>query len=262
LNLKKIKEKKMKRNELDHYLKKLLNSDSIPDESLNGLQVEGKDEIEKIAFCVSACEECFKKAVKKGADALIVHHGLLWKRNGVEPIKDIFKKRLAILIASQISLFAFHLPLDCHPQLGNNARAALDIGLGNIKPFCEYHGTLIGFKGNFLEPALLKNIIKTLEEYYHHKAILLPFGKEEIKNVGIVSGGAAEEVIQAAEENIDLYVTGEPKESAYYIAKELKMNMACFGHYATETVGVKALKNHIESVLNIATEFIEIKNPF
>lgn len=252
----------MKRNELDLYLRKLLNSDSIPDESLNGLQVEGKDEIEKIAFSVSACEECFKKAAKKGCDAVIVHHGLLWKSNGVVPIREIFKNRLAILISSQISLFAFHLPLDCHPQLGNNARAALDLGLGNIKPFCEYHGTLIGFKGNFLEPAFLKNTIKNLEEYYNHKAILLPFGKEEIKNVGIVSGGAAEEVIQASEENIDLYVTGEPKESAYYLAKELKINLACFGHYATETVGVKALKNHIESILNIPTEFIEIKNPF
>jgi dinuclear metal center YbgI/SA1388 family protein len=251
----------MKRSEVDVYLRKLLNSDSISDESLNGLQVEGKEDIEKIGFAVSASEETFLKAKKMGCDAVIVHHGLFWKSKGVEPIAQVLKKRLSILLNSDINLFAFHLPLDCHPQIGNNARAALDLGLGNIKPFCEYHGIMIGFKGNFLEPVPLKNFIKKVEDYYSHKAILMPFGKKEIKSVGIVSGGAPNEVKQAAAEGLDLYITGEPLEGVYYLAKELEINMACLGHYATERVGVLALKNHMETVLNLKTEFIELKNP-
>ncbi|MCX7829916.1 MAG: Nif3-like dinuclear metal center hexameric protein, partial [Acidobacteria bacterium] len=237
----------MKRNEIDLYLRKLLNSDSIQDESLNGLQVEGKEEIEKIGFAVSASEETFLKAKRFGCDAVIVHHGLLWKNKGVEAIAQVLKKRLYILLKNEINLFAFHLPLDCHPQLGNNARAALDLSLGNIKPFCEYHGTMIGYKGNFLEPVFLKDFLKKVEEYYNHKALLLPFGKKEIRSVGIVSGGAPYEVKQAAAEGLDLYITGESVEGAYYLAKELEINMACLGHYATERVGVLALRNHIES---------------
>ncbi|MFB3850371.1 MAG: Nif3-like dinuclear metal center hexameric protein [Acidobacteriota bacterium] len=251
----------MKRGELDVYLRKFLNSDSIPDESLNGLQVEGREEIEKVGFAVSACEETFIKAKRLGCDAVIVHHGIFWKNKGVEPIAQVLKKRLSILLNSEINLFAFHLPLDCHPQIGNNARAALDLDLGNIKPFCEYHGIMIGFKGNFLEPVPLKNFIKKVEDYYDHKAILMPFGKKEIKSVGIVSGGAPYEVKQAAAEGVDLYITGEPSESVYYLAKELRINMACLGHYATERIGILALKNQIESVLNLKTEFIELKNP-
>ncbi len=251
----------MKRRELEIYLRKLLNSDSISDDSLNGLQVEGKDEIEKIGFAVSASEETFIKAKKLGCDAIVVHHGLFWKNKGVEPVTQVLKKRLSILLKSNINLFAFHLPLDCHPQLGNNARAALDLGLGNIKPFCDYHGTLIGFKGNFLKSIPLKGFIKNVENYYNHRATLLPFGKKEIESVGIVSGGAPYEVKQAAAENLDLYITGESVEGVYYLARELKINMACLGHYATERVGVSALMNHMQSVLNLKTAFIELKNP-
>ncbi len=251
----------MKRNEVEVYLRKLLNSDSIPDDSLNGLQVEGKAEIDKIAFAVSASEEAFLKCKKLGCDAIVVHHGIFWKNKGLEPITRVLKKRLSILLNYEINLFAYHLPLDCHPQLGNNARAALDLQLGNIKPFCEYHGTMIGFKGSFLETVPLKTFIKKVEDYYNHKATLLPFGKKEIKSVGIVSGGAPYEVKQAAEEGLDLYITGESVEGVYYLAKELEINMACLGHYATERVGILALKDHIETVLNIKTEFIELKNP-
>lgn len=251
----------MKRNELDAYLRKLLNADTIEDESINGLQVEGKEEIQKIGFSVSSSEDCFKKAGKSNCDALVVHHGILWKNNGVEPITGTLKKRLSFLLKKEINLFAFHLPLDCHPQLGNNARAAIDLGLGNIKPFCKYRNSLIGFMGNLLTPLSIKECIKKFEEYYCHKGLLLPFGKKEIKSIGIVSGGAAEEVFYAKKESLDLYITGEPKESVFYLAKELEINVAFFGHYATEKVGIKALKEHIETILKVETEFIDSKNP-
>lgn len=251
----------MKRREFEIYLKKLFNSDAISDESLNGLQVEGRDEIEKIGFAVSASQETFLRAKKLGCDTIVVHHGLFWKSKGIEAISGVLKKRIAILLNSEINLFAFHLPLDCHPQIGNNARAAIDLKLGNIKPFCEYHGTMIGFKGNLLHTVDLKSFITEVEKYYKHKAILLPFGKKEIRSVGIVSGGAPYEVKQAAAEGLDLYITGEAVEGVYYLTKELEINMASLGHYATERVGILNLKEHIENVLNLKTEFIEIKNP-
>lgn len=251
----------MKRNELEIYLRKLLNSDNIPDDSLNGLQVEGREDVEKIALAVSSSIEAFEIAHKNKCDAIIVHHGLFWKNKEIEPITQALKKRLGLLLKYDINLFAFHLPLDAHPQIGNNARAAIDLHLGNIKPFCQYKGTLIGYKGSFLEPAPLKEFIKKVEEYYNHKALLLPFGKKIIKNVGIVSGGASMEVKQAAKEGLDLFITGEATESSYYIAKELEINMACFGHYATERVGIKALAEHLKSVLNKETLIIELKNP-
>lgn len=251
----------MKNKELESYLNYILNSANIPDESLNGLQVEGKDEISKVAFAVSACEEAFLKTADEGADALIVHHGLFWKKNGAEQVRGMLRRRLAALIRNDINLFAYHLPLDAHPQLGNNAKAAQDIGLGNIGPFCDYHGTLIGCSGDLKQPEDLGRVVAMLEDYYGHESVLLPFGKKEISTVGIVSGGAPHEVRQAAENGLDLYVTGEAAEPVYYMARELGINMASFGHYATEKIGVAALMRHIGDILGIDTVFIELGNP-
>ncbi len=251
----------MKNLELESYLNDILHVANIPDESLNGLQVEGREEIRIVAFAVSACEEAFVKAADARADAIIVHHGLFWKKNGVEQVKGMLRRRLAALIRNDINLFAFHLPLDAHPQLGNNAKAAQDIGLGNIEPFCDYHGTLIGYRGSLQEPKELGTVVQMLEKYYGHEAILLPFGKKDITTVGIVSGGAPYEVRQAAESGLDLYVTGEAAEPVYYMARELGINMASFGHYATEKIGVTALMNHLREVHGLETVFIELGNP-
>jgi dinuclear metal center YbgI/SA1388 family protein len=251
----------MKSCELDAYLRNLLNVDNIPDESLNGLQVEGREEVKKVALAVSACEESFQKAADSGADALIVHHGLFWRNKGIEPVKGVLLKRLKALISNELNLFAFHLPLDAHPQLGNNSKAAQDLGLGNTSPFCEYHGIMIGFMGSLLEPVPLKDIVSKLESYYDHSAFLLPFGKKEITTIGIVSGGAPYEVKQAAEKGVDLYVTGEAVEPVFYMAKELGINMVSLGHYATERIGVLALKEHLAGVLGLETTFVELGNP-
>jgi dinuclear metal center YbgI/SA1388 family protein len=251
----------MKNSELDGYLKQLLSVENIPDDSLNGLQVEGREDIKKVAFAVSACDEAFLKAAEAGADALIVHHGLFWKNKGVEPIKGVLLNRIKTLITNGLSLFAYHLPLDAHPQLGNNAKAAQDLGLGNTEPFCEYHGVLIGYAGSFLEALPLQDAVSKLESYYNHPALVLPYGKKDITTVGIVSGGAPFEVRQASEKGIDLFVTGEAAEPVFYLAKELNINMVSLGHYATERIGVLALKEHIEQILGLDTLFIELGNP-
>lgn len=247
--------------ELEAYLNDILNAAAIPDESLNGLQVEGKREIGRIAFAVSACEEAFSKAASGGADALIVHHGLFWKSKGVEQIRGIMLGRLKPLILNALNLYAYHLPLDAHPQLGNNAKAALDLGLGNLAPFCEYHGTMIGVSGMFPSPLPIEGAVSMLERFYGHPATVMPFGKKTVSTVGIVSGGAPYEVKQAAEKGLDLYVTGEASEPVYYIARELGINMVSLGHYATERVGVMALMDHAENVLGLDTFFVELDNP-
>jgi len=251
----------MKNLEMECYLDHLLGSSAIQDESLNGLQVEGKCEITKAAFAVSACEEAFSKAASEGADALIVHHGLFWKNKGVEPVRGVLRRRLIPLFASEMNLFAYHLPLDAHPQLGNNAKAAQDLGLGEMEPFCEYHGTKIGVSGSLPSPLPLGEAVGKLEEYYGHSALVLPFGKKDVKTVGIVSGGAPYEVRQAAEKGLDLYVTGEAAEPVYYLARELGMNMVSLGHYATERIGVLALMDHFANILGMETVFVELDNP-
>lgn len=247
--------------ELEAYLNEILNADAIPDESLNGLQVEGKSEIRKVAFAVSACEEAFSKAASADADALIVHHGLFWKNKGAERIRGLLLGRLKPLILNGLNLYAYHLPLDAHPSLGNNAKAARELGLGNVEPFCDYHGTLIGVSGAFPAPVPVGEAVAMLERFYGHEATALLFGRKIVSTVGIVSGGAPNEVKQAAEKGLDLYVTGEASEPVYYVVNELGMNMASLGHYATERIGVMALMDHAKDVLGLDTFFVELNNP-
>lgn len=250
----------MRRDDLGKYLNRYLRLGQFDDESLNGLQVEGAEKISSVAFAVSACAEAFRKAAERGAQALVVHHGLFWKGHGPEPVTGALAARLKLLIKSDISLFAYHLPLDAHPESGNNAVAARSLGLTKLKPFGDYHNMKIGWKGTLARPVELDNFIARLEKYYGHKASVVKGGGKLLKNVGIVSGGAAKEAMQAAEEGLDLYVTGESSEPVTYLAREAGLNFAALGHYATERVGVMALADHLGKRFGLRTFFIELDN--
>ncbi len=250
----------MKRDQLERYLRKYLRLNEFDDSSLNGLQVEGADEISSVAFAVSACAEAFRKAAARNAGALVVHHGLLWKGREPERATGPMAERLRLLIKNDISLFAYHLPLDAHEECGNNAVAARALGLSKLEPFGDYHAMKIGWKGVLKSPLRLDKFVARLEKYYGHEAMVVKGGPETIRRAGIVSGGAAGEAVQAALEGLDLYVTGESSEPITYLARESRLNFAALGHYATERVGVMALAAHIKKKFAVETFFIELDN--
>jgi len=233
-------------------LNKLLQIDLIPEQ--NGLQVEGAKEVKKIIFGVSANMALFEAAVKEQAQMLIVHHGLFWGRE--QKITGVFGARIRFLIKNDLNLVAYHLPLDKHPVLGNNAGLAKMLGLKNLKPFGTYKGLKIGFKGTLTKPESFENIFKTLGGEG------LNFGPKQIKTVAVVSGGAHDMLEEAVQEKADLYICGSRDEYVQELAREGKINFIAMGHYNSEKLGVLALKKYIDKKYKVSTKFIDIKNPF
>jgi len=249
----------IKRAELNDYLDTYLNCPVFNDLGPNGLQVEGKKSISKIVTAVSAGVELFKKAIEKNADAVLVHHGIIW--NFERPVyRGGYKQRVKLLFENEINLFAYHLPLDAHPRVGNNVEIARILGLNNIEPFGEYNGQSVGFKGEL--PGIEANaFFDLIKEKINPNLISFPFGPDKIYKVGIISGGAQKDVKQAVDEELDLFLTGEASEHILNYVKEEKIHFISAGHYATERFGVLALGKHLEKQFNVNVEFIDIPNP-
>ena len=248
----------MKRNTLARYLSTLLETDAYKDLCPNGLQVEGRDNIQKMICGVSACVELFEKALAANADAILVHHGIIW--NFERPLYvGGYKKRVKFLLQNDINLLAYHLPLDAHPTYGNNAQIAQLLGIQQPEPFGVYNGTSIGFKGNFNQSAdaLFQQIRTTINP----DALIFPFGPKNIRRVGIISGGAQKEIKQAVVQGLDAYITGEVSEHIYHYAREEGIHFIAAGHHATEVFGVRALGEHLAKKFDLDVEFIDIPNP-
>jgi dinuclear metal center YbgI/SA1388 family protein len=249
----------MRTEQLNKYLNSYLKIDNFTDYCPNGLQVEGKPTIKKIVTAVSASLELFNKAIEQEADAILVHHGIIW--NYERPVyKGSYRERVKVLLDNNINLFAFHLPLDAHPVVGNNAQLAKFLGLKSVKPFGDHKGQIIGFKGKIVKTTKEK-FFKKVENIVKRELLVFPFGPKNINNVGIVSGGAQKEFSQAISEKLDAYITGEVSEHIMYLSQEEKVHYISAGHYATEQFGVKALGNHLKTKFKIEVEFIDIPNP-
>jgi len=249
----------MKSEQLEKYLNSYLKADDFTDYCPNGLQVEGKSNIKKIVTAVSASIELFNKAIEQKADAIIVHHGIIW--NYERPVyKSSYRERIKILLDNNISLFAYHLPLDAHPTVGNNAQLAKLLGLKSCKPFGDHKGQIIGIKGKIAKISKEK-FFEKVKNIVQRELLVFPYGPKFITNVGIVSGGAQKEFSQAISENLDAYITGEVSEHIKYLSQEEKVHYVSAGHYATEQFGVKALGNHLKNKYKIDVEFIDIPNP-
>jgi len=226
------------------------------DDSLNGLQVgRSSGTLNKVAFAVDACLESIKRARQAGAQALFVHHGLFWGKPVA--IKGALRERLAELLSADMALYACHLPLDAHPELGNNAVLARMLGLSEIQPFGEYHGVNIGYKGKFQTPVPMDEVLHRLLPDGEVPRTILPFGPALSGSAAIVSGGAPFEAFQAIAEGLDLYITGEPSHSVYHEVMEAGLNFIAAGHYATEVHGVRAVADRVSRELGIETLFIE-----
>ncbi len=231
---------------------------SIPDASRNGLQVQGRETVRKIVFGVSASLELFQKAQQAGADLVCVHHGLLWGHE--QPLTGMFGERVRFLMQHNMGLAAYHLPLDKHPKIGNNACLMRALHATQVKPFATYHDVTIGYEGK-LPAVSLEKIVSMLEKFCGTRAQVIPFGPQKIKRVGIVSGGAHSMLPQAIDQKLDLYVTGILDEPVYEWCREGKINCMALGHYHSEKCGIEALMKLTAQKFNVKTQFIDIENP-
>lgn len=246
----------MKILKLVDFLDGYLDIGSWEDRSMNGLQVEGKRTFSKVGFAVDASLETFKEAKSRDIDLIVVHHGLIW--GGIDYIRGFVSERLKILLKNEISLYAAHLPLDAHPEVGNNAQIVKLLGAKIEEPFGEYKGRAIGFTGSFEEEVGLTDILDTLSTELETDVKVLDFGKSRVKKIAAISGGGAFGVPEAADKGVDVFITGEPEHSAYHTAKESGLNVVFAGHYATETLGVKALMEIVKAKITPKVEFIDI----
>jgi dinuclear metal center YbgI/SA1388 family protein len=243
---------------LDAYFRSLLDLEGFAaaDPSLNGLQVDNDGaEIGKIAFAVDACRETFQRAADSGAGMLFVHHGLFWG----QPLRVTggHRERLRFLLDHNLALYAVHLPLDQHPSLGNNAALADLLGIEEPEPFGIYHGRKIGYKGRLAKPLTVEEAVTRITFKGRPPLGVYPFGKRESRSAAVISGGAADEALQALDEGIDLYVTGEASHQVYHQALEGGLNMIAGGHYSTEVWGVRRIMEHCAADLNLDAEFID-----
>jgi dinuclear metal center YbgI/SA1388 family protein len=245
--------------EFDRWCRSFLSIDNLKsiDDSLNGIQVgnTGSD-IRTIAFAVDACAETIRRADQAGADLLFVHHGLFWGHP--LRIEGSLLERIRMLIEADMALYGCHLPLDMHPELGNNAVLADAIGLVERKPFGVYHGVPIGVSGRLGEPLAIDALILKILPDLSRPRLLIPPSKDIVSTVAIVSGGAAFEAFQAFGGDIDLYITGEPSHSVYHQVVEEGLGFLAAGHYATEVWGVKALAAKVENDLGLKAMFIDV----
>lgn len=237
-----------------------LKSHEFKDYAPNGLQIEGRSEVKKILCAVTASQDAIDAAIAKQADLLLVHHGYFWKGEPY-PITGMRGKRIKALIQNDISLVGYHLPLDSHPILGNNAMIAKILGLENIEALDPSERNPIGNIGYLKAPISPEAFKHVLTEKLGFDTIHLKAEKSLIQKVGFCTGGAQDFIGKAATMNCDAYISGEVSERTFYEAKELDVHYYACGHHATERYGVQQLAQAIAEKFNIKSEYFELNNP-
>ncbi|HET7856079.1 MAG TPA: Nif3-like dinuclear metal center hexameric protein [Gaiellaceae bacterium] len=243
------------RDELLAFAHELLDLDAYPDYGPMGMQVEGSREVERIATGVSASLELFQRAAEEGAQLLLVHHGLLWDRDP-RIVAGPLRRRLQALFDADITLAAYHLALDAHPEVGNNALLARELGVEPEQRFAE-----IGWGGPLRKPVDVEGFAARVRRAVDAEPIVFAHGPDRIERAAVVTGGAARHVADAAQEGYDLFLTGEADEPTLHAARELGIHFVAGGHYATERIGIKALGERLAERFGIESEFIELPNP-
>ena len=245
----------MQLSELTRYLDDYLRVRDVPDapEALNGLQVDNAGQVTRIAAAVDLCEATVQLAVAQRADLLLVHHGLFW--SGLRPLVGPAYKRVAALVTQGIALYSAHLPLDRHPEVGNAVLLARELGVTVRGEFGEYRGTMVGVWGEI--DTSRADLVRRLATALGVAPRVLPFGGERARRVGIVTGGGGSMIAQAAAAALDTFITGEGAHHTYFDAEELKVNVCYAGHYATETLGVKALAEHVANKFGLPWAFLD-----
>jgi len=245
----------MKTQDLTNYLDQYLRTQEIPDTSLNGLQVQGAKKVTKIGYAVDACLDSIKAAAAEKVNYLIVHHGLFWGHE--QTITNSHHKRIEALIKNNINLYCSHLPLDIHPEVGNNAVLATKLSLAVEYYFGEFRGTPIAVHARSKSKLTAEKLGERLRKVLGDHVRVDAFGPKEFKTVGICTGAGASFFPEAKKIGISAFITGEPRHSFYHFSKEENMH-ACYGrHYDTETLGLHALADHLAEISGIPHTFFD-----
>ena len=248
------------RNECLTYLEMLLEADKFHDYSPNGLQVAGSNEIHNLVTGVTASQALLEAALDEGADTILVHHGYFWKGEDSRVI-GVKQKRLKQLLINNVNLIAYHLPLDAHPSLGNNAQLAAKLA---IKIDGKIPGTgepAIGFYGRFSALKTVTEFADQLKQTLNREPLIIQAHDRAMTTIGWCSGAAQSYIEQAAELDLDAFISGEISEQTVHLARELGINYFAAGHHATERYGVKALGEHLAEYFSLQHQFIDIDNP-
>lgn len=246
----------MKLDELVSYLDSYLRVSEIPDygNALNGLQVEGSGEVTRLAAAVDASEASILEAIRRGCEMLLVHHGLFW--DGNRALVGRRYRRIRPLIESGVAVYSAHLPLDVHPEVGNNVVLARELGIEVEGWFGSHEGTPLGVWGSL--DLSREALAARLDEVLGSRVKVIPGGGERLRRVGVLTGAGGGMIGAAIEEGLDALVTGEGAHHTYFDAVEGGINVYYGGHYATETWGVRALAKHISDRFGIPFEFIDL----
>lgn len=250
----------MQREELTHYLDDLLDTSRYRDYCPNGLQVEGRRHIRRVVAGVTASQTMLAAAVERNADAIIVHHGWFWRGEDGR-VTGYRKTRLQTLLAYDINLLAYHLPLDGHPEFGNNAQLAQRLGWLVEGRFGEQD---LGWYGRLPEPQPLESLISNLGTALGREPQVIVGGQQiprVIRRIAWCSGGAQNLFEQAILQGVDAYVSGEISEQNVHVARESGVCYIAAGHHATERFGVQALASHLGAKFGLECEFVDIENP-
>jgi len=245
------------RDEIVDFMAEILDAARFEDHGPNGLQVPGAEEVSLLASGVSANRETISMAIEAGAQMLVCHHGLFWE-GAPRQITAGMKGRLTPLFAADASLAAFHLPLDAHPEIGNNALLCDLMGFEQAEPFAEHKGNPIGRSEAGVE---IGELIGRLEKGLGREPLVQGDGPANVRSIGVVSGGAAGDLRAAIVAGLDAFITGEPSEWAMAEAAEAGVHFISAGHYATETLGIQQLAQRTAEQFGIDHEFMDVPNP-
>jgi dinuclear metal center YbgI/SA1388 family protein len=248
-----------------HELDTLLDPKAFEDYCPNGLQVPGAEQVSTVATAVTAHVELFERAREQKAELILTHHGILWGSSSgpPNPIDPPLKRRLKLLFDANMSLAAYHLPLDAHPELGNNALLARALGAEEpLTPFALHRGRPIGFIAHLPDkgqPA--EELFARIQELTNRKPLTFNTGPKQIQTLGIVSGAGADYLSEAIAAKADAFLTGEPAERVMAQAQEANIHFIAAGHYATETLGIKRLGEHLQERFGLRHVFLDVPNP-
>jgi dinuclear metal center YbgI/SA1388 family protein len=245
---------------LARYLQEHLNVDRFKDYAPNGLQVEGRETIARICTAVTASESAIQEALRQQADALLVHHGYFWR--GEDPtIHGMKRRRLSLLMESDLNLFAYHLPLDCHLVLGNNARLATKLNAVDIQTHASGNIPDLLWSGALPQSMTAPDLSRLLGAALNRTPLHVTGTDKPIKRLAWCSGAAQDLIEEAAQLGVDAYLSGEISERTYYQAKELGIHYFSCGHHATERYGIQALGEHLHTKFGLHHQFIDGDNP-
>lgn len=256
-----INKTEITRHELEGYLNQLLKPELIKDFCPNGLQVQGSDTIKKVITGVTATQALIDRAIQESADAIVVHHGYFWK-NESYVIRGMKHKRIKALLDNNINLFAYHLPLDIHPELGNNAQLAKLLDINVTGPLELGNALSVAIQGEFEQPISGTTLSKRIHQQLNRQCLhIAPPSNKAIETIAWCSGGGQNYIELAAEQGIDAFLSGEVSEQTTHVAREMDIHFFAAGHHATERYGAKALGEHLKEKLSLDVSFIDIDNP-